>query len=91
MDPPALRDRPLLQARLVYFQRAFMQISPSRKRTEQNVPFRLSLREYLDYFEMFYIRSVTEREHHLKMFEALDEVYVRVVRQQQADQAKNAK
>lgn len=80
MDPPALRNRPLLDARLVYFQRAFMQISPSRQRNDQNLPFLLTLREYLSFFEMFYIRSITEREHHLKMFQALDEVYVRVVR-----------
>jgi hypothetical protein len=89
-DPPALRDRPSLDARLRYFQTAFMQISPGRRRTDQNTPFPLTLRDYLDYFEMFYIRSITEREHHLKMLQALDEVYVRVVRKQHEDAAKTA-
>jgi hypothetical protein len=79
MDPPALKTKPTLDARLVYFQKAFLRLSPSRRRRSQGHPQPLSLREYLDYFEMFYVRSTTERAYHLKMLQALDEVYVRVM------------
>lgn len=79
LDPPALRDRPLLDERLSFYNDIFNEISESRTYSAAGTPLPLPVSEINSYFEMYYIDSLAEREIIHKMVRALDRAYVKLL------------
>lgn len=79
MDPPALRNRPVVEGHLRYYQEVFSELTDSRGYSQSGVPLHIPISEYGAYCEFFGIRSITERERLFRMIRAMDRAFVKVV------------
>lgn len=75
VEPPALRDRPKLDFRQVYYYNAFQAMSSSRT-AGMSGAMPIPLTEIVAYCNLFYIAQLEEREQLLRYVSSMDRVYL---------------
>lgn len=75
--PQALKDRPILEAHLRYYQRVFVELSDDRLYSSMGTPMMIPVSAFQAYCELFYIDSLQEREAIYRTVRTLDRAYVK--------------
>lgn len=94
-DPPALRDRVVVEAKLLYYRTAFLQLTDSRQFTQSGVPLPIPMSEFSAYFQAYKIEDIQERERLIKYVKAQDRTYcdhaAKKIRQEHENNDKKSK
>lgn len=78
VEPQSLRDRPKLAPHLHYYKQVFIELRQSRAYTQFGQPLPIPLTEYAAYFDIYDIKSLSEREAILRNVRIMDGAYVKV-------------
>lgn len=75
--PQALKNRPVLEPRLRYFESVFYDLSSDRDYTSAGSPKAIPTPSILAYCELFYIEDMGERERLFRAVRVMDRAFVK--------------
>jgi hypothetical protein len=91
IEPQALKNRPKLDPKLLYYRAVFSELSDSRNYSQSGQPMPIPISEYVSYCELFGISRQVERERLFKLVRAQDRAFVQHSAKQIKEQLENDK